>query len=253
MKNAMGVGRCCCKEEPPIVWNSFCRAWNSEINQEFDDLIPLSGAIPYPTTDTLPNANINNPNEWSYFVRSRAGITTFNYSVQPKNPGIEKKIFGLQNQVLPRSGGFSGYVTWLKTFVNFRINGAQNHPSPSYRYDNRPSYSSRWLTNNPSADIPENFIPTFEFKINLRTMSPSTEPDTTVPIAQSGYSSTCSIEVMNAQQGMLTLNYYSATDPGIQPQKQTNIWYFGYKQFSIIRNSGIQVYRKVYSNVAMCH
>lgn len=237
MKNAMGVGRCCCKEEPPIVWNSFCRAWNSEINQEFDNLVSLSGAIPYAQTFTLPNANINNPEEWSFFVETQDRIGIFNYSVQPKNPGIEQKIFGLQNQVAPRGRFGSNSQAYVETSVNFKTLG-NNQPYPAVRYNNEPSYNSHWLTNNPSANIPETFRPIFEFKINVRTMSPSVEADSTVPVTQSGYSSTCQIQIMNGQQGEYGLNYYSTTDPGANPQRQTNVWYFGTGTSPVLDTSG---------------
>ena len=237
MKTAMGVGRCCCKEEPPIVWNSFCRAWNSEINQEFDNVVPLSGSMPNLYTYVEPNANVNNPEEWSFFVETIDRIGMFSYSVQQKNPGIEQKILGLQNQVAPRERLSNNDQAYLETSVNRKLQGVSSR-NPIVRYNNEPSYNSHWLTNNSTASIPETFRPIFEFKINIRTMSPSVEANSTVPPEQSGYGSITSIRIMNPSQGYLSLNYYSITDPGLSPQKTTNIWYFGFGNAPVLDTSG---------------
>lgn len=226
----MGVGRCCCKEAP-IVWRSFCRAWNSVVNQEFDNLVALSGVMPTGTVRTNPNASLNNPQDWSYFVETqKGGNTVLNYSVQPKNPGIEMKILGLQNQQLVRVNAAYQVSQRLLTFVNFKNENAVNSPSPESRYNNEPSYPAKWLTNGNQAFVPNSLRPVFEFKINLRNMSPSVESDRTVLPQNSGYQSSTSIDILmdSGSIGFQSLQYFSTTDPGSNPQRTVNVWYFGF-------------------------
>ena len=163
----MGVGRCCCKEEPPIVWKNFCRAWNSEIDQQFNNVVPLSGLMPSGRNVTYPNVNLSDPEDWSFYIESEKGTSmALSYSVQSQAPGIETKILGLQNQQIPRYR-YSTNVDVLKTAINYKVAGWPTDPYPHPRYDNRPSYSANWLTNDTSVNIPNSFVPTFEFKINL--------------------------------------------------------------------------------------
>ena len=233
----MGVSRCCCEEEPPIVWGWFCRAWNSVVNQEFDNLVPLSGAMPDGINMTYPNASLSDPEKWSYIVRTwKKSSLAVNYSVQPKNPGIETKILGLQNQQLPRIT-YGGIHQELETWVNFKNTYYDsNMPQPSSRFNNEPSYPSKWLSS--STIVPDSFRPVFEFKINVRDMSPSVEHDSTVAPELSGYKSHNIIKIMNGQNSSSSLQYFSAVDPVNTPPKTPNVWYFGFGNSPVLDTAG---------------
>lgn len=109
---------------------------------------------------TYPNVNLSDPEDWSFYIESEKGTSmALSYSVQSQAPGIETKILGLQNQQIPRYR-YSTNVDVLKTAINYKVAGWPTDPYPHPRYDNRPSYSANWLTNDTSVNIPNSFVPT---------------------------------------------------------------------------------------------
>jgi len=225
MKNAMGVGRCCCKEEPPLTNRTYCRAWNSEVENELNNLVQLSGQMTSPFVFYAPsNATAQNPESWVFsseagrYVR---GIWTqsnpsgsFQYldgTLNSTNPGFRATIAGVSNGKIMITNG----ILLGSHRITVSPNDAESLVLPTNntgRYNNKLSYQ-KYRANNTYEKIKA----PWEVSFTINEMSGSTEvdysanPNTTA----FGYNSSCHFRLKDTY-----FRYYTAS-----PQKPIGTWH----------------------------
>lgn len=240
----MGVGRCCCKEEAPLTTRTYCRAWNSEVENQFNNLVPISGQMTSPIVLYAPsNATTQTPESWVFsseagrYVRGAPSngnqSGAFQYldgTLASTNPGFRATIDGVVNGKL--------MLTYYNTaggshLITVSPNDARSAVLPSNntgRFNNKLSYQ-KYRGNN----IYEKIKAPWEVSFTINDMSGSTEldisanPETTA----FGYDSSC-----HFRMGETFFKYYT-----VSPQKPIGTWYqydagYPYNKFELLDNLG---------------
>ncbi len=244
MKTAMGVGRCCCKEEeePPLTTRTYCRAWNSEVENQFNNLVQLSGQMTSPFVLYAPsNATTQIPESWGFsseagrYVNGISSGTNTNGSFQyldgtlnSTNPGFRATIDGVSNGKIMLTFGITG--SHQITVSPNDANGAVLPSNNTGRFNNKLSYQ-KYRRNT----IYEKIKAPWEVNFTINDMSGSTEvnrsanPETTA----FGYNSSCHFRIVET-----VFRYYTAS-----PQKPLGTWYqfdngWPYNKFELLDNLG---------------
>ena len=225
MKNAMGVGRCCCKEEPPITTRVYCRAWNSEVENQMNNIVPLSGQMTSPFIFYAPsNAIIQNPESWvfsTYAGRYVRGIPSgtnttglfqyLNGTLNSTNPGFRATISGVSNgKIMLSYGTINGSHK-----IRVNPNDANSEILPTNntgRFNNKLSYQKY-----DGNSTYEKIKAPWEVNFTIDDMSGSTEVDTSAnpETIAFGYDSSCHFRI-----GGSVFKYYT-----VSPQKNIGTWY----------------------------
>ena len=229
----MGVGRCCCKEEPPVEVGVFCRAWNSETNQEFNNCPPLSGTIPSGRQYFSPtNATVTDPNSYSFEVTSNTsgGGTALSYSLASQNPGFLSEVTGVNNGLIARSNYTYGFRMGQQLEVTPQTANVNNPPLIDYisRFSNQVSFPEEGFRTLLPAVVKDRVPWSMDFTLNQ--FSPSTERDPSYPISNilSGYTSWSQVSFFKE----FHLRYYS-----VSPTKQLGVWYIEADQHGALYGS----------------
>lgn len=242
MKTAMGVGRCCCKEEPPLTTRTYCRAWNSEVENQINNLVTLSGQMTSPFVFYAPtNATTQNPESWvfsSYAGRWVTGIGSgtnpsgsFQYldgTLTSTNPGFRATIAGVSNGKIMLTFVITGShkISVNPNDANSRILPANN----TGRYNNKLSYQ-KYDGNSTHQKIKA----PWEVNFTINDMSGSTELDSSAnpETIAFGYDSSCHFRV-----GGSLFRYYRSS-----PQRNIGTWYqtdvdWPYNNFELLDDLG---------------